>query len=165
KKNFSKIYDVIDIAFPYEEKREKAEMEALLNEEGYHFCGIKVDDKNVGVLVYWDISDRIYVEYIAILPEYRNGGISSKVLSRFLEQAQSCVLEVEMPETEMALRRIGFYQRLGFVVNEYAYSQPSYHHDGVTTPMKVLSFPRALTEEEFRNVKSELYNKVYNYKE
>ena len=52
----------------------------------------------------------------AVDPAQRNGGHGKNVLNHLCQLLQHpIVLEVEMPEEEMAQRRINFYKRQGFV--------------------------------------------------
>ena len=60
------------------------------------------------------------------------------------------ILEVEFPETEIQMKRIRFYENLGFKVNSYSYSQPSYHN-AECVPLQILSFPEVLSKSEFDN--------------
>ena len=65
------------------------------------------------------------------------------------DDIQPIILEAEAPETEMQKKRIKFYENLGFKVNSYDYTQPSYHN-AQSVPLLVLSFPKALDEKEFK---------------
>ena len=58
------------------------------------------------------------------------------------------ILEAEAPETEQQIKRIRFYSRLGFKMNPFDYAQPSYH-GAESVPLKILSYPAHLSEEEF----------------
>ena len=48
----------------------------------------------------------------------------------------------------MQKKRIKFYENLGFKINSYDYTQPSYHN-AESVPLMVLSFPQFLNEKEF----------------
>ena len=71
------------------------------------------------------------------------------------------ILEAEAPETEIQKKRIEFYKKLGFFVNDYEYTQPSYH-GGESVPLKILSFPKPLSQKEFDLFYVETRKKVYN---
>ena len=57
----------------------------------------------------------------------RSGGIGGQMLDAMLARcSKRACLEAELPETELAARRIGFYERHGFTVNaDYPYFQPA----------------------------------------
>ena len=70
------------------------------------------------------------------------------------------ILEAEAPVTEQQIKRIAFYERLGFKVNDFYYEQPSYH-GGEGVPLKLLSYPDLLTDEEFQNFLTQTRNSAY----
>lgn len=71
------------------------------------------------------------------------------------------MLEVEPPETDTARRRIGFYERSGFVLNGYDYTQPPLGRSRSAVRLMVMSFPRPLDKNAFERVRGELYKEVY----
>ena len=107
----------------------------------------------------------LFIEHIAINKEIRSKGYGSKTIELIkTKYNQPIVLEAEAPETEMQKKRIKFYENLGFKVNSYNYTQPSYHNDdGV--PLLVLSFPELLNENEFDVFFRETRKVVYECKE
>jgi hypothetical protein len=66
-----------------------------------------------------------------------------------------------MPTTAIAQRRIEFYKRMGFTTNPYSYIQPSYHNDGNSLPMIIMSLS-PLSVSTFAEVKQCLYSEVYH---
>ncbi len=83
-------------------------------------------------LALWELGDMAYIEHFAVDPDCRNGGLGGKILQKVIEDTDMRIcLEVELPETEMAARRIGFYERNGFYYNDYFYMQPPIQKDGM----------------------------------
>ena len=73
------------------------------------------------------------------------------------------VLEVEVPDNELAQRRIGFYRRLGFVLwDECSYLQPPYHPDDEPLPMFLMAHGN-LSTADFSAVRNLIYREVYSY--
>ena len=71
-------------------------------------------------------------------------------------------LEAELPETELAARRIGFYERHGFTVNTgYPYFQPALAPDGDPLPMHLLTTGGACTSAELRAMETLVHTRVY----
>lgn len=71
------------------------------------------------------------------------------------------VLEVEPPVTEQAIRRIKFYERLGYQTFPDAYYQPAYHEG--YPPLELRLMQKGLTPgETFLSIKNQLYKYVYN---
>ena len=70
------------------------------------------------------------------------------LLARFDKPA---CLEAELPETELAARRIGFYERHGFTVNaDYPYFQPALTPGGSPIPLHLLTTGGVRTPAELR---------------
>ena len=71
-------------------------------------------------------------------------------------------LEAELPETELAARRIGFYERHGFTVNaDYSYFQPALAPGGSPLPMHLLTTGGTRTVSELRAIETLLHTRVY----
>lgn len=71
-------------------------------------------------------------------------------------------LEVELPDNEMASRRIAFYKRNNFYLNEYPYMQPPMSLGKKAIPLFIMTSQSKVSEEEFDKIKALLYTKVYN---
>ena len=55
----------------------------------------------------------------------------------------------------------GFFEKLGFKLNRYDYTQPPYGRGKKPVKMYIMSHPAALTEKEFSFVRDKLHKKVY----
>ena len=86
-----------------------------------------------------------------------NGGFATMDLSE--------MMEVELPETEMAARRIGFYERNGFYYNDYFYMQPPIAEGRNAIPLRLMTTGGPLDEEEFFRMQGLLYKNVYGVPE
>ena len=152
-------------AFPEAERRDFALVRQLIAEEpAFQLRVFYRDDVYVGFLSNWQFDGFRYVEHFAIDPAARNGGIGGLVLRLFLAlQEDAVVLEVELPEDSLKKRRIGFYERHGFTFNEYPYIQPPMGEDRHEIPLRIMSAPEPLSEDEFQSVRTELYESVYHY--
>lgn len=75
-------------------------------------------------------------------------------------QKQIC-LEVELPEDELTRRRIGFYERNGFVFNEYPYIQPPISKGKSPVPLRVMTYGKGITRQAFEEMRKVLYRRVY----
>ena len=130
----------------------------------FHFLVAENGDEPVGILTYWTFEDLVYVEHFAIDEELRNQGLGKAVFLNFLSQQHvQVVLEIELPNTEEADHRLEFYASMGFFQNPQPYLQPSYHNDGRTVPMILMS-KYELDDDEFSEIQSLLYREVYGVK-
>lgn len=147
--NFSEVYKRLIDAFPYEERRDEADEKKCFLKSQFNFCEITYENKSVGLIVFWVFNGFLFVEHIAINKEIRSKGYGSKTFELLKSQYKlPIILEAESPETEMQKKRIKFYENLGFKVNSYSYTQPSYHN-GESVPLLILSFPELLRGSEF----------------
>lgn len=117
-----------------------------------------------GFISSWQLSRCRYVEHFAVLPERRSGGIGTKALAAFLRMCGDTpvVLEVELPESELAVRRIGFYRRNGFVLSELDYLQPPYEAGGELLPLRLMTYGEV---ERLDQVAREIHRVVYQYED
>lgn len=123
----------------------------------------KEKDKNIGLFCYWDLDEFIFGEYLAIDSTLRNGGYGKLILEEFLSKiSKPLVAEVELPETEMAQRRIGFYKRLGFNVWEgIDYLQPPYYKGAPYLPMILISHGNIDVDKNKEEITSRIHTNVY----
>ena len=142
---FEGIYDAMREAFPYEERRGRAAARALLSTPHYRIFHTVIGDERVGFVALWELEGLTFVEHFVTYQAYRNQGFGRQVLSLLQARYPALVLEAEHPDTEMAIRRLAFYARAGFVKNDYPYLQPSYH-GGAGVPLVLLSYPAALAD-------------------
>ncbi len=161
-KTFSAVYEKMVAAFPLEERRTFSNQQKCLNNRSFEFYEIIHESNPVGFIGLWNLNGFVFVEHLAIDEDKRSGGFGTKAIELVKEKYNKpIILEAEAPVTPQQIKRISFYERLGFNVNDYPYLQPSYH-GGEGVPLKILSFPSPLTEAELVNFKKETLNSAYN---
>ena len=79
------------------------------------------------------------------------------------EKNRPMVLEVEVPEDDLARRRIGFYERHGLVYNDYPYLQPPLRKGNELLPLRLMTKPTAIDETTYERYKKRMYAVVYKY--
>ncbi len=150
-KTFPTVYEKMEAAFPIEERRSYIHQLECLKKKHFNFFEIMDGDTAVGFVSVWVFDDFVFVEHLAIDEDKRSGGYGSKTVEKIKEAYNPpVILEAEAPKTEQQIKRIRFYERLGFFVNDFYYEQPSYH-GGEGVPLKILSFPRAISQTELEN--------------
>ncbi len=150
-------------SFPQEERRAFSLVRDLIDSNPYFnvYVFIKGDDY-VGFITIWQLDGFDYVEHFAIDPAARNGGIGGKALQSFLDFSEKpIVLEVESPEDEMSRRRIGFYERLGFILDDNHYLQPPYREGDSWLKMFLMSCGEIDLTTSFEKVRDSIYSHVY----
>lgn len=164
--SFDAIYSLLERSFPPDERRSYEGQKALLLEPNYAIYTTKTDgDDCEALLTVWQFPTFAYVEHFAVDPACRGQGLGSQMLNA-LKTMLPCpiCLEVELPETDFARRRIGFYQRNGFFLNEYPYLQPAYGPGKAPVPLLLMTSGGPISPEQFDTMKTALYETVYRQK-
>ena len=157
--DFPEIYRIMQASFSDDEYRPYDEQLALFEEPEYRIYYMPA-----GFLAVWEFESFIYIEHFAVDPALRNSGTGSAMLQELVKQYQKPIcLEVELPEDELTRRRIGFYERNGFVFNEYPYIQPPISTGKSPVPLRIMTYGEAITRETFEAMKNVLYRSVYKY--
>ena len=158
--DFDAVFRLLSQSFPAGERRDAAGQRALLSDSAYHIDILRAPSGGVQALMaLWDFDDFVFFEHFAVDPACRNGGIGWQMLARYDKPA---CLEAELPETELAARRIGFYERHGFTVNAaYPYRQPALTPGGSPIPMYLLTTGGARTPSELRAMETLVHTRVY----
>lgn len=135
--DFKELLKLYIEAFPEEERRDILQLEKMLSEESrMRFNAVMSDNVLAGLFVYWDFGTFYYLEHLAVYSEMRNHEIGRHVLDWIRENLPGLrLLEAERAETEMATRRIRYYERNGYIVLDKEYMQPSYRPEGEPYPL------------------------------
>lgn len=151
-------------SFPPNERRNFSLVNNLIKQENrFRMSGLYKGEEYVGFISEWDLESFLYIEHFAIESSQRNQQIGFTVLKQFTEiQNKPIILEVEMPNNELSKRRISFYKRLGFTIDNHVYFQPPYRETDGWLEMRLMSFGKIDLEESFNNIRNCLYQNVYS---
>ena len=157
-------------AFPSCERREVPDwLKCIAHKanEPFTLWGIFQDELFAGFISSWDFGNFVYCEHFAVKQAIRGAGIGAKTMSLLKENVgeRPLVLEVETPDNEMAIRRIGFYQRQGFVVDQTTYMQPPYRKEDEWFELKLMTTNPTFLATHFEEVKRAIYQNVYHVTE
>ena len=161
---FDRVYRIMEASFPLDERRPFDEQRALLEDPDYriYVCKAPAAEEIAAFAAVWNFEPVVFIEHFAVAPQCRNGGLGARMLKELVEQAGKTVcLEVELPGTDLAARRIGFYERNRFFLNPYPYLQPSISKGRSAIPLQIMTSGRPVSEEEFQHIKALLYRRVY----
>ena len=157
--------ELLESAFPPIERRPLEDWKVMTeNHKYFHAMAIVEKTKFCGILTFWDFGTFLYIEHFAIDSQLRNGGIGKTALELFLYEHQhmNIVLEVEMPDNDIARRRIGFYERNGFcLIEERDYLQPPYIIGGETLPLKLMGTQGSVTRNNYEDIVQKIHTNVY----
>jgi ribosomal protein S18 acetylase RimI-like enzyme len=163
KQDFDSFYKLLDLSFPTDEHKPYNEQKQLLDDPLYTVYVQYAHDGSLSAcLAVWELDAMTFIEHFAVAPQLRNGGLGSSLLQELQERSGKMLcLEVELPENELAERRIGFYKRNGLFLNDYPYIMPPLSAEQNPLPLEIMTSGRPVNEEEFRQIKTALYNQVY----
>lgn len=123
------------------------------------------DQVYAGFITAWRFGSYTYVEHFAIDESARNGGIGAEAMKQFLALHEvPVVLEVEIPTEEMSKRRIGFYERLGYILDDHVYYQPPYRQGESFLEMRLMTYGDIDMKQSFEEVKDCIHRHVYGVK-
>lgn len=150
-------------SFPVHEQRESASQRRCMVLPDYHFDLIWDEDRWAGEILYWETEDFLYVEHFCTVPEVRGQGCGRRALDCLFRKGKTVILEIDPPEDALSVRRKGFYERAGFAVNRFAHVHPPYHAGYAGHALVVLSWPQALTEQDYRRFDAYLRGRVMHH--
>ena len=160
---FDAIFAIMEASFPVSEIRTYSGQKALLDNPHYRLYTEQDEGgRIIAFLAAWEFPELRFVEHIAVSPDARSGGTGRRLMNRYLAlSAKPVLLEVELPAGELEQRRISFYERLGFHLNPYDYVQPPLRSGQQELPLRIMTYPRSVSAEEFRRYRDILYTGVY----
>ncbi|MDE5977374.1 MAG: GNAT family N-acetyltransferase [Turicibacter sp.] len=150
-------------SFPVDEFRSYEKQKELLQRQDYQLKVFEQEGQVVGFCAYYIFDEFIYIEHLACKEWARGLGIGTKLVQEVLDGAGelTVILEVEVPMDEVTKRRVHFYERLGFVLNTYPHYQPPLNETTGIVELKIMSSFKGLKEEEQKQFRRILNQKVY----
>lgn len=164
---FDAFYQLLEQSFPEDEYRTYEEQKALLKDPRY-LAFVLYGEGNAlkALLTVWQLEAFAFIEHFAVHPNARNGGLGAGLLREVSGSLKKPIcLEVERPDTELARRRIHFYERNHFFLNLYPYEQPPISKGKRAIPLYLMTYGAAVTEEEFLQIRKVLYREIYHCEE
>ncbi|MBE5933817.1 MAG: GNAT family N-acetyltransferase [Lachnospiraceae bacterium] len=165
KEEFEQVYRIMEASFPSDEHRPYEEQLELLDNTNYQIYVAKETDNSLeikGFMAVWQFENLSFIEHFAVDSKYRNTGLGSRMLQEIKKHLTGRVcLEVELPDNDIAKRRIEFYQRNGLYYNDYPYIQPAISKGRNPIPLRIMTSESGIDKEEFCRIKNTLYKDVY----
>lgn len=155
---------LMQAAFPLQERRNAdLQREYTDNKPHFHTYAILKESEPIGFITLWRLDGFHYIEHFAIHEEYRNKGYGQRVLALITKEIKGMiVLEAEEPTDDITCRRISFYQRQGFILQDIPYQQPPYRIGDEWFPMKLMALRGKNFLIHFEKVRNAIYKEAYN---
>jgi len=146
---FHKAWELYEDAFPLEERRLLDAQVRVMKKPNYHF-EIIIDKKQlIGFLLWWDFETHRYIDHFATSTHQRNKGFGKLILEGFMaNNNKPILLEVELPNSTINQRRIKFYERIGFKLNQHYYEVPPINEDQLPLQLLLMSYPNLLSTKD-----------------
>lgn len=165
-KGWDAAWTLYENSFPYKECRSLEDHLRALEDPHFRANGIWCGEHLAGILYHWLWRDGIrYIEHLAISPELRGQNMGSQTLAAFCAATKGTILEIDPPVDEISVRRLHFYQRLGFIENPQEYLHPSFREPFETHKLVLMSYPCSLTNNEVRDFANFVRTEVLRYSE
>lgn len=163
KEQFDIFYKMLTENFPASERRTYIKHKEMLDNPLYKVFLYCSGENVLGMIAEWEFDDFLYIEHLAVSKHFQSKGIGSSMLRDFkLKFNQKIIiLEVELPNTLQAEKRIEFYKRFNFKINGYEYIQPPMQEGQADLSLIILSSDRKLNRDEFVKCRNTLYKEVY----
>lgn len=159
------VREMYESAFPDDERREWVQLFTLITNPAYRFNLIFDEQILIGLISVWNLNEFIFIEHFTIRNKERGKGFGTEVIRQIISKEMPVILEVEEPLSEMAIKRIRFYERLHFSVSQGEYFQPPYSKDKQMVKMLLMSFPQKLLAANFESTKKLIHKHVYKFQE
>ena len=148
---FAEFWKIYSASFPLNERRVSNQQTDVFKKQEYQFDSYLLDNHVIGFIAYWTTADFIYIEHLAIAPEFRSKGLGRAILKPFIEsEAIPVILEIEPIINDLTRRRLKFYESLGFVQYAHPHYQPPYHTSDQPLHLVLLTYPNQIDEDLYR---------------
>lgn len=150
---FTESLAIYRTSFPEYEQRRVQDFPLAFQDPGFYYeVFLNEDGKVVAILVNWRRENFVYLEYFAVEKEWRGYGAGQRILEELRDMfPRRVILEIDPPEDEISRRRLGFYQRHGFVANpQFDYIHPPYTDEGEPFPLLLMSHEELLDDATYR---------------
>lgn len=163
--DFDSFFTLMEEAFPATERRSREEAYRVFTTHPcYNAIGYKDEQGVLALLAYWHFEDCFFIDHLAVDKRLQGKGMGTELMQYFLKNIYSSsvvVLEVEPPVDEITKKRVVFYERLGFKLNDFPYLQPSMQEGQPQIEMQIMSYPVSLTHEEFNAIRRNIFGHCY----
>ena len=163
KKDFDLFFDILKNSFPENERRDYSSQEGLLDNSNYKPLVFKENGEILAIMAIWEFEDFVYIEHLAVDNKLRGKGIGTELIKNYLNKCKKKVfLEVEPPSCDVSKKRILFYEKLNFYLNDFYYLQQPLNPNDKPLELKIMSYSNHISEKEFDEYKKVIYKEVYN---
>lgn len=152
-------------AFPWHEQRESAAKRQALDNPQYILEAWFDDGLFIGLSGCWRFAGYSYIEHLAIDETLRSRGYGKQLLAEILQRAPLTILEIDPLISDIAHKRLRFYETMGFHANPWAHCHPTYHQGIADHELIVLSYPQPINQAQYQRFAQDLSQVVMDLPE
>lgn len=158
---FKQAWKIYQYSFPKDERRDKhAQFKIHLNKK-YRFFGVFEKAALIAFLAEWKLGSYYMIEHIAVKKNARGSGFGTRLLQKYQRTRKKIIIEVPKPAGKLSRKRIQFYLKNGFKMNDFDYIQPSYGKGKKPVNMLLMSFPHKINRKETVILVTKMHKLVY----
>ena len=160
---FDEAWEIYEQSFPIFEQRLLADQVKAMTHLDFSFTVIVEKQKVVAIVGYWTFNEYMYIEHLAVHPSMRGRQIGSTLLKELSQQGKTMILEINPPVDDISIRRLKFYETVGFKLNSYSHVHPPYRQNYEGHELKVLSYEDPISPKIFHEFTTYLNEVVMEY--
>lgn len=155
---FHKAWSLYEKAFPEIERRNLKEQKKILEDNRYKALAYLDGNTFIGIVFYWDFNNFRFIEHFAIDSTLRGKSYGSKILESLINSHENIVLEIELIHDAISKKRLRFYEKFDFKVNDFKHYQVPFREGQESLELLFLSHGRVLSKNEYEELNSEMKN-------
>lgn len=161
---WAQAWKLYENSFPACERWDESAYDRAFDDPLFEADAIRYEGELAGILFHWRSDGFHYVEHLAISPRLRGRNLGSRALGTFCRDKR-VILEIDPPEDDISVRRLRFYERLGFAANPHNYIHPSFRKPFQHHRLVLMSRPGLLADDEARRFADFIREHVLHYSE
>ena len=161
--DFHKAWKLYEDAFPLEERRSLSAQVSILKKDNYNFDVLNDGKQFIGFILWWDFETYRYIDHFATVKTQRNKGFGKLILTQFMSNNEKPILlEVDLPTSLINKRRIKFYERLGYKLNQHYYEIPQIEEDQAPFQLLIMSYPNPIYSVDLEQFVKKCHPVIFN---
>lgn len=160
-RGFSDFWNLYNSSFPLIEKRNLEQQMKAFRNTYFNLLSFYKDDKYIGFLSFWNFPSYVYLEHFAINEDLRGVGYGAEILSELIKETNKVIiLEIDPIDDENSRRRLSFYNKMGFIQNDFDYKVQSYQNKEEFYELIIMSSVRKISKDELNTFRADFINEI-----
>lgn len=160
---FEPTWELYEKSFPLAEQRKRKDHLRTCKDALFHPISVFDAEEFIGFVFYWEWDNYRYVEYLAVSSSIRGRGYGSQILKHLCDGTHTIILEIDPLINELSVRRLQFYERVGFTLTPFRFMHLPYRLESEAQELLILSYPKMITREQHRSFFDFLNVRVKKY--